>query len=142
MSGAQGLPQGQPGGAPGIVPPTPVLTQLHTTLGNVTQPGTPGVGSNATPPGGQGNQPGQINPGQQGTQAGSGGMGATDLQALRELVGGGVRMPDMRAVPKIKCKDANLEGIIKYIKLQRYYMQAQHGRADPLTDERFSNKLP
>jgi hypothetical protein len=45
-------------------------------------------------------------------------------------------------VPKIKCKDANLEGIIKYIKLQRYYMQAQHGRADPLTDERFSNKLP
>ena len=69
-------------------------------------------------------------------------MSAADLQALRELVGGSVRMPDMRAVPKIKCKDANLEGIIKYIKLQRYYMQAQHGRADPLTDERFSNKLP
>ena len=51
-------------------------------------------------------------------------MGATDLQALRELVGGGVRMPDMRAVPKIKGKDTNLEEIIKYIKLQRYYMTA------------------
>ena len=69
-------------------------------------------------------------------------MGATDLADLRELVGGYVKLPDMRSVPKIKGKDANLEGIIKYIKLQRYYMQAQHGRADPLMDNRFANKLP
>ena len=69
-------------------------------------------------------------------------MGAPDLADLRELVGGYVKLPDMRSVPKIKGKDANLEGIIKYIKMQRYYMQAQHGRADPLTDNRFANKLP
>ena len=65
-----------------------------------------------------------------------------DVATLRELVGGNTRLPDMRTVPKIRSKDANLEGVIKYIKLQRYYMQAQHGRADPLTDNRFSDKLP
>jgi hypothetical protein len=35
-----------------------------------------------------------------------------------------------------------LSGMDVAIKLQRHYMQAQHGRADPLTDNRFSDKLP
>jgi hypothetical protein len=78
MSGAQG----QQGGQPVFVPPTPMTTQLHIPLGNATQPGTPGVGSNATPPGGQGNQAGQVNAGQQTTGAGNGGMSGMDLATI------------------------------------------------------------
>jgi hypothetical protein len=66
-------------------------------------------------------------------------MGATDLADLRELVGGYVKLPDMRSVPKIKGKDANLEGIIKYIKMQRYYMQAQHGQIPSRTTNSQTN---
>jgi hypothetical protein len=100
------------------------------------------VGSNVTPPGGQGNQAGQFNPGQQATGGGNGAINGWDVATLRDLIGGSTKLPDMRTVPKIKDKDANTEGIIKYLKLQRYYLQAQYGRADPLTDKFFASKLP
>ncbi len=138
MSGSQGPPPPEQGG---VIPPTPVVqTQVRPPPMFQSQPGTPGLWNRGTQAGAQGNQ-GNATP-TAGGGGNNGALSAMDVATLRELVGGNTRLPDMRTVPKIRSKDANLEGVIKYIKLQRYYMQAQHGRADPLTDNRFSDKLP
>jgi hypothetical protein len=62
------------------------------------------------------------------TGGGNGAINGWDVATLRDLIGGSTKLPDTRTVPKIKDKDANTntEGIIKYLNLQRYYLQAQN----------------
>ena len=100
---------------------TPIATQINTPMFGTaphaqTPTGTPGGNlNNPTQVGGLGDDPSQM--GTEEPELGAGQLGGnadmqTTLEALTLAIGK-TRLPDMRTVPKIRDRDANMQGILK-----------------------------